>query len=161
MRSKYLVPVMVLVIVLISGLIIYLLNPGNFRNLPEANTTISNPQEPSTLTTSTNSAIDNPSDAPITAIVDYTVEMSSYAMSPNELEGEPGETIRIELVSLDSEHDFVIDELNVQSSVLGSGNKEVIEITIPTTALSGTEYVFYCSIMNHRALGMQGVLRVR
>lgn len=89
---------------------------------------------------------------------DYTMELDNYSFSPSVIEAKAGGTVTIKLVSLSNMHDFVIDELDVQSSALGNGDEEVIEINIPEDAEG--EYEFYCSIGSHRQLGMVGILKV-
>lgn len=90
--------------------------------------------------------------------VDYELTMSNYEFSTELIEVEAGQKIRIKLMVESGMHDFVIDELDVQSQTLTQGNEQVIEIDIPEDAEG--DYEFYCSIENHRALGMEGVLRV-
>ena len=53
-------------------------------------------------------------------------------------------------------HDFVVDELNVRTKVIKSGETEVIEFTPETT---GT-FESYCSVGSHRAKGMVGKVTV-
>jgi plastocyanin len=92
-------------------------------------------------------------------VVDYTVSMSNFEFSPNQLTAAPGQTIRVLLVNVDGIHDFVIDELGVQTSELTQDQEEVVEITIPEDA-AGMTYEFYCSVGNHRDIGMVGTLTV-
>lgn len=89
---------------------------------------------------------------------DYEITMESYAFTPSVLEAEAGQTLRIKVTTLNGMHDFVIDELDVASQVLTEGKEEILEITIPEDAEG--EYTFYCSVGNHRALGMEGTLTV-
>jgi len=89
------------------------------------------------------------------------LNLNNFSFSPNLIAGEPGETIKIKVTSKNGDHDFVIDELGVRSSILASGEEQVLVVTIPANAVSGTTYEFYCSISNHRAMGMVGTLRVQ
>src|SRR3990172_11005102 len=90
--------------------------------------------------------------------VDYALDLLNFNFSPNLIEGEPGETVKIKLSSKNGDHDFIIDELGVRSRTLASGESQVLEVTIPDDAVSGSTYEFYCSISNHRAMGMVGTL---
>jgi plastocyanin len=89
----------------------------------------------------------------------YDITMSNFTFSPNIIEASPGETLTISLTSLGGTHDFVIDELDVQSLLLGSNESQDLTITIPDNA-SGMTYQFYCSVGNHREMGMVGEIRV-
>lgn len=53
-------------------------------------------------------------------------------------------------------HDLVIEELNLRTKVLGSGKSETIEFTVPTEG----SLTFFCSVSNHRALGMEGTFSI-
>lgn len=87
------------------------------------------------------------------------VAMSAFKYDPNVIKATAGSTITLNLQSADMPHDFVIDELNVQSSQLLAGETETIEVVIPQSA-AGQSYEFYCSVGNHREQGMVGTLMV-
>lgn len=91
--------------------------------------------------------------------VDYSLELKNYSFTPNSIEVKAGETIRVKLTNTGGTHDFVIDELNVQSSLLESGEEDIIEITAPADE-KGSTYEFYCSVGNHRELGMVGEIKI-
>jgi plastocyanin len=89
----------------------------------------------------------------------YDITMSNFTFSPNIIEATPGETLTVSLTSIGETHDFVIDELDVQSFLLGSNESQDLTITIPDNA-SGNVYQFYCSVGNHREMGMVGEIRI-
>ncbi len=93
-------------------------------------------------------------------VADFAINMGSYYFLPDELQGRPGQTLKIKLTSQDGHHNFVIDELDVDSGLLNSNEEAIIEVTIPATAKVGDTFEFYCSVMNHRALGQKGTLTV-
>lgn len=88
----------------------------------------------------------------------FDVSMSNFEFSETELRVSPGDEVTIFLQTEEGTHDFVIDEFDAQSPVLNSGENAEFTFTVPEDA-SG-EYEFYCSIGNHRALGMVGTLIV-
>ncbi len=90
------------------------------------------------------------------AIVIDTVD---YAFSPNVIMARAGQTVRVNLKASGGMHDFVIDELDVQSALIQAGEETFFEIVVPEDA-AGQEYEFYCSVGNHRAMGMVGTLVV-
>ena len=86
----------------------------------------------------------------------FQVEGGSFYFEPNIIRVKAGEPVTITLNSVDMMHDFVIDELDVRTSVLQAGSSETITFT-PTEP---GEYEFYCSVGSHRAQGMVGTLIV-
>lgn len=89
----------------------------------------------------------------------YTVDSFSFGYSIERLEAAPGETVTINLTNSGGSHDFVIDELGVATTIIGTGETDSVTFTIPEDA-AGETYEFYCSVGNHRELGMVGELIV-
>lgn len=67
-----------------------------------------------------------------------------------------GETVRIELRSIDMPHDFVVDELNVATEIFPAGQGGYVEFVADKV---GT-FEYYCSVGSHRAMGMKGTIIV-
>ncbi len=57
-----------------------------------------------------------------------------------------------------ADHDFVVDELGVNSGIIPPNESKVVTFTIPVNQASS--YAYYCSISNHRSMGMQGTIEV-
>ena len=92
---------------------------------------------------------------------EISMEMSNFKYSVSEITASPGETVEVMLKNVEGTHDFVIDELDVQSDMTQEGDETVVMFTIPEDAESGTEYAYYCSVGEHRAQGMEGVIMVK
>lgn len=97
------------------------------------------------------------SDTEETAGQTVEIDMSDHQFSVETIQATPGETVTVELTNNQGIHDFVIDELNVDSGQMASGQSQTVTFTIPEDA-AGQTYDFYCSVSNHRALGMEGQL---
>lgn len=54
-------------------------------------------------------------------------------------------------------HDFVVDELKIKTAVINNGQEDFVEFTADK---AGT-FEFYCSVGNHRAMGMVGKITVQ
>lgn len=81
------------------------------------------------------------------------IEATEFRFSPSEISLKEGTKLILHLKNTGQmPHDFVIDELQVRSRVLNPGETERIEIRANR---KGT-FSFYCSIGNHRFLGMEG-----
>ncbi len=111
-----------------------------------------------TPTVNPNSNDDEPEE--VAEEFDYIIEMTNHEYSLDEIEAKPGQTLKIKLINEGGSHDFVIDELNVQSKLMGTGQEDEFEISVPTSAKTGDTYSYYCSVTNHRQLGMEGLLKV-
>ncbi|HJS27062.1 MAG TPA: multicopper oxidase domain-containing protein [Actinomycetota bacterium] len=82
------------------------------------------------------------------------IDAAITGFTPDEIEAPEGE-VGVALANLDTfDHDFTIDELDVQILL---GPSESVEGTFHATP--GT-YAFYCSIPGHREAGMEGTLTV-
>ncbi|PWB38523.1 MAG: hypothetical protein C3F02_03295 [Parcubacteria group bacterium] len=102
--------------------------------------------------------------APGAAAVKEFIMTSFYEMvdgqakpqySLKELVVKKGDKVRIKVTNIKGTHDFNIDEYNIhQSTPLDQ------QVTIEFTADKAGEFVYYCSMPNHRALGHWGTLKV-
>lgn len=90
------------------------------------------------------------------AIREITVTGSPFKFEPSALTVKKGQKVRVTFESASGNHDFVIDELGVATKRVGTGGQDVVEFT-PNRA--GT-FSYYCSVGNHRAMGMEGTITV-
>lgn len=89
--------------------------------------------------------------------VAITVTGQNFTFSPSTITVKKGQKVTLQFKSAGGFHNFVIDELDVKTEVLGSGKSQTVTFT-PTK--TGT-FEYYCSIGNHRAMGMVGTLIVQ
>jgi len=86
------------------------------------------------------------------------VEGSEYKFEPATLTVKQGEKVTILFRNKGSmSHDFRIDEFGVATSILRPGEEEEVSFVATET----NTFSFYCSVGNHRALGMEGKLIVQ
>jgi len=76
--------------------------------------------------------------------------------SPNEITVNKGDTVRIKITNTKGTHDFKIDEFAVATSQINGGEKA----TVAFTADKAGSFEYYCSVGNHRTMGMKGTLTV-
>lgn len=67
-----------------------------------------------------------------------------------------GDRVRIELTITDGLHDWGVDEFNAKTEKVNAGRSTSVEFT---TDKKGT-FEYYCSVMQHRQMGMKGNLTV-
>lgn len=89
-------------------------------------------------------------------VINLEVEGSNYLFNPDEIKVKVGDKVSITFTSNGAMHDFVLDEFDVKTKVLNSGESETISFTVDKAG----EYEYYCSVGNHRAMGMKGTLIV-
>jgi len=113
-------------------------------------------QQPQQTPVDTSSRSNSPNTAPTGERKDIMITGGNYYFRPNELRVKKGDTVKIIFKNDGETHDFVIDALKVKSELVQSGGQTTITFT-PTKV--GT-FEFYCSIGDHRQMGMHGTLRV-
>jgi plastocyanin len=86
----------------------------------------------------------------------FTVVGTNYAFEPAEIRVKNGDTVTITFENKLGYHDLLIDEVNVFTRQLPPGQKETVTFI---ASKSGT-FEYYCSIANHRQMGMVGKLIV-
>lgn len=86
----------------------------------------------------------------------FTVTASNFTFTPKTLTVKKGQPVEITFTNAGGAHDFVINEFTVKTQILASGKSETVTFTPDKT---GT-FDYYCSVGNHRAMGMQGTITV-
>jgi len=89
-------------------------------------------------------------------IKSFTVEGKSYSFSPSVMRVKKGDTVRITFKNTGGFHDFTLNEFNAQTKRINTGQENTIEFVADK---AGT-FEYYCSVGNHRQLGMTGTLTV-
>lgn len=88
--------------------------------------------------------------------VEFDVEGGKFYYKPNVLKVKKGQLVQISFENKDGFHDFVIDEFDVASPQINGGQETDIEFVPDKVG----EFEFYCSVGNHREMGMVGTLVV-
>ncbi|OHA88896.1 MAG: hypothetical protein A3C70_02045 [Candidatus Zambryskibacteria bacterium RIFCSPHIGHO2_02_FULL_43_14] len=90
-------------------------------------------------------------------VKEFSVDTVSFSFSPSTITVNKGDTVKITVKNINGTHDLKIDEFNTSTRVLKVGETETITFLADKT---GT-FEYYCSVGNHRAMGMVGTLTVR
>lgn len=138
-------------ILFVTAIVLVAVFIGGFYLLSRVKNKSVSPQQSETAGTSTQNDQSLAENQPA-----ITVSGGSYYFEPNEIRVQKDSRVTIEFVSKDTVHDFVLDEFDVKTKQLSSGQKETITFLADKTG----EYEFYCSIGNHRRMGMAGKLIV-
>lgn len=89
-------------------------------------------------------------------VITIEVEAGSFYFKPTEIKVKKGDKVKIVLINKDGFHDWVIDEFNAKTAQVKAG--EATEVEFVADKVGTFEY--YCSVGNHRQMGMKGNLIV-
>ena len=92
----------------------------------------------------------------MTSFTEIIDEQYYPRFSLKEITVNKGDLVRIKIPVTSVGHDFKIDEFNVATKKISAGQEDVVEFTADKSG----SFEFYCSIGNHRAMGMKGILMV-
>lgn len=91
-----------------------------------------------------------------TEVKAFIVEGGTFFFSPSSMEVKRGDTVKVTFKNTNGFHDFVVDEFKVATKQINGGQEETVEFV----ADKAGSFDYYCSVGNHRALGMEGTLVV-
>ncbi len=91
-----------------------------------------------------------------TPVRDFVFTASDFKYSLSEITVAKGDVVRIVLQNTNGTHDLRIDEFNVATKILKTGEEQMVEFIADKTG----RFEFYCSIGTHRQMGMKGKLIV-
>jgi cytochrome c oxidase subunit 2 len=94
--------------------------------------------------------------ADATQLKSFTITASNFKFSPSEIRVKKGDPVEITFVNQSGFHDLVIDGYNTRTKQLRAGEKEVTGFIASKTGI----FEIYCSVGNHRSMGMVGTLIV-
>lgn len=86
----------------------------------------------------------------------FTVISSNFKFDAPEIRVKTGDTVKITVKNSQGFHDFVIDEFNVATKQANGPSEE----TVTFVADKAGTYEYYCSVGQHRSMGMKGNLIV-
>lgn len=90
-------------------------------------------------------------------VKEFTVEGSNFKFSLPEMRVDQGDTVKVTFVNKDGVHDWMVDGISsARTKQLKAGESETVTFVADT---AGT-FEYYCSVGQHRSLGMKGNLVV-
>lgn len=100
--------------------------------------------------------ISNEASKPTQQVKEFIVHGASFEYDKQEIRVKKGDRVKITYISDDIGHDLVIDEFGVRTNVVAKGQTEVVEFVADKVG----EFTMYCSVGQHRQLGMESKLIV-
>jgi len=145
------------VLLLIGGGAFYVLsNKDNTQMNTTVNSTVNDSMNTTSESGNTTDGGDSATDEMTASINTIEVSGSNFKFDPSEILVKKGDTVRIVFTNSDGMHDFVIDEFDARTKVLKDGESETIEFV----ADQAGKFEYYCSVGQHRQMGMVGNLIV-
>lgn len=89
---------------------------------------------------------------------DVTFEISgkNFSFSKDQLTVKKGQIVKIVFTSESGMHDWVLDEFSAKTKTVSNGEQAEVTFVADKTG----EFEYYCSVGNHKAMGMVGTLTV-
>lgn len=87
----------------------------------------------------------------------FNVTASSFKFNPATITVKKGDSVKIVVTNSGGKHDLVLEEFNVRTKILESGQTG----TVTFVADKAGSFEYYCSVGNHRQMGMVGKLIVQ
>lgn len=110
------------------------------------------------ITTAPAPTIISPTPNATTATVkEFTVFGNNFSFTPDAIEVKKGDTVKVTFRDVSGSHNWKLEEFNVAIEQLKAGESGMIEFVADKTG----SFEYYCSIGNHRAMGMKGTLTVK
>jgi len=89
-------------------------------------------------------------------LITVNIEGGNFTFSPTEIKVKKGDTVKIVFLNKEGFHDWVLDEFNAKTPQIAVGKTAEVEFVADK---SGT-FEYYCSVGEHRQMGMKGNLVV-
>ncbi len=88
---------------------------------------------------------------------EFTVSGSNYSFTPNTLTVKKGDTVKITFKNSGGTHNLILDGYGIGTKTIQGGAEESISFV----ADKAGSFEYYCSVGQHRAMGMKGTLTVQ
>lgn len=142
-----------------AAIVVIILAYGGYKLMSEreeASEGIETTTQATSVPTAADSMMASGSGMTTDGVKEFTVDGSNFKFEPATLNVNQGDKVKITFKNIGGTHNFVIDELNIETETIQSGAMETVEFTADK---AGT-FEYYCSVGNHRAMGMKGTLVV-
>ncbi len=159
MKNTY---ITIIILVLLVAGAVFIFATGKKAEAPVSETQPVNSADNSQSSGTNNNATVNVSVPPISAgakvgtVKEFTVTGQNYSFAPSLLSVKKGDTVKITFKNVNGMHNLKIDEFNVGTQMIPGGSQETIQFVADKIG----SFQYYCSVGNHRAMGMWGTLKV-
>lgn len=159
MQSKVIVGIVV-VLVLVVGAVVYnnmsspvATQPVAVAPVPQAPV----PVAPAAVSVPTPAVPVAPDITTAPVVKSFTVTGKNFSFEPKTLAVAKGDTVKITLNNVEGFHDLKIDEFQAATKHIQAGQQDTIQFVADKSGA----FEFYCSVGEHRQMGMTGTLTVK
>lgn len=142
----------IIVILVVVGAIV--LFSGNTTQAPNSESAIDNLSNMQSVPVDGGTNLKPVEDTKV--IREFVIEGSPFKFSVKEMRVNLGETVKVTFKNIEGKHDWRVDELDAATKIINAGEEETIEFVADKVG----NFEYYCSVGNHRQLGMVGTLIV-
>ncbi len=103
-----------------------------------------------------NNIVATTSTTTLPSVSSFTVSSQNFSFAPSTLTVKKGDRVKVTLNNISGTHDLNIDEFDVTTGTLEGPGSTTVEFVADKVG----SFEYYCSIGNHRAMGMKGILTV-
>jgi plastocyanin len=159
MKNNIIVGAAVIVLIALGGWYVMSKNKtsNDDVNMPPGSETTSSGDEAKTESPVVNGTVTTTTTVTTSAVKEFTVVGSNFKFEPSVLSVNKGDTVKITFKDINGFHDFRIDEFNVATKQMQEGNEQTVTFIADKTG----SFEYYCSVGEHRAMGMKGTLTVK
>jgi len=154
MSKNTLVTIIIILVVLVAVSLYFVNSKGPVQD----NSGYASTQ--STVTPSpTDTSTPSPTPSAVTsgAVKSFVVEGKNFSFSPSTITVNKGDTVKITLDNTGGYHDLKIDAFNVATKRINGGAQDSVQFVADKTG----SFEYYCSVGEHRQMGMKGTLIVK
>lgn len=142
----------IFLLVMLLGALAYILYFVNkpTRNLetPQTSPSLGQPVVQTTESTNTTKEME--------VIKEFKVIGTKFSFDVTEIKVKQGDKVKITFVNKEGLHDWRVDEFDAKTKVINEGETDTVEFVASKTG----KFEYYCSVGEHRKLGMKGFLIV-
>jgi plastocyanin len=159
MKNNIIVGAVIIVLIALGGWYIVSKNKtsNDDVNMPAGSETTSSGDGAKAESPVVNGTFTTTTTVTTSAVKEFTVVGSNFKFEPSVLSVNKGDTVKITFKDINGFHDFRIDEFNVATKQMQEGNEQ----TVTFIADKAGSFEYYCSVGEHRAMGMKGTLTVK
>ena len=155
--TKTTIAVIIAVIILLFAGLWYVNKSRSEKTEVENEGQVIQPSSSPVLTASPSAQTNSTDSAMTESVQEFAVDGSNFKFTPSTLTVKKGLPVKITFKSIQGFHDLRIEGLNIGTKQIATGASDIVTFTPDKV---GT-FEYYCSIGQHRQMGMKGMLVVQ
>lgn len=155
-NNMFLIGLVALVVLVVLGLVVFFAKPKSASAPATTHQEATSPTPQGAQVEVTQEASPTTGEVMSKGEKTFTIDGSNFKFNPSEITVKKGDTVKVIFKNSGGTHNFMIDEFNVSSQTISSGQTEEVSFV----ANKAGTFEYYCSVGTHRQQGMVGKLVV-